>query len=277
MRGTYEDTDVTAHLPIKSWVRLNAAARKYGRGLLVIDELNQSTPMMFNALNGVMLDHLAGDFVVEDCVSIVATGNRQSDKAASNRMPGHTAGRLMFLDVESSLDGFIKYGEDQGFPLWLLAFLKFRPKYVNDYKPDERSNPTERTWEMVVRSVPETMPKYRYQAAVSGLVGEAAASELMVFKTMWMDMPDPAAILADPDRFPVPDNSKLSQLYAICTALAHIVDKSTMTAFAKFIGRLPKDFGIMAMSDAKRQHPNIVETAGYRDWLLKNGSVLMGQ
>lgn len=280
MRGTveYDDEvlDVTDHLPIKSWVRLNKAVAKHGRGLLVIDELNQSTPMMFNALNGIILDYLAGDFVLDPRVSIICTGNRQSDKAASNRMPGHTAGRLLFLDVESSLDGYIKYGEGYGYPLWLLAFLKFRPKYVNAYSPDHLQNPTERTWQMVVDSLPDTMPKHRYREAMKGLVGEAATVEAISFKDMYMDLPDPAQILADPERHPVPPSDKLSQMFAIATALSHIVSKATMDAFVRYTERLPKDFFIMAMSDAKRLHPEVCETKAYRDYLLKHGSVLIG-
>lgn len=285
MRGTVvtfnehgeAEVAVTDHLPIKSWVRLNEMTRKHGRGLLVIDELNQSTPMMFNALNGIILDHHAGDFMLDPRISKIATGNRQKDKAASNRMPGHTSGRMMILEVESSLDGFVDYLHNNGHPLWLQAFLKFRPQYVNAYKPDERSNPTERTWELVVTSVPETMPKHRYRAAVAGLVGEAATLEVMSFKDMWYTLPDPKLVLADPDNYPVPGLDKLSQLYAIATALSHVVDKTTMGAFVRYTERMPKDFFIMAMSDAKRQHPEVTQTQAYRDWLLKHGSVLMGQ
>jgi hypothetical protein len=275
--GSENTEAVTDHLPIKAWVRLNEATRRHGRGLLVIDELNQSTPMMFNALNGIILDHHAGEFVLDPRISKIATGNRQQDKAASNRMPGHTSGRMMILEVESSLDGFIEHCHKMGWPLWLQAFLKFRPVYVNAYDPNKRSNPTERTWELLVTSVPETMPKHRYRSAAMGLVGETATGELMSFKDMWYTLPDPHKVLADPDNHPVPATKNLSQLYAIATALSHIVDRNTMAAFVKYTERMPKDFFIMAMSDAKRLHPEVTQTQAYRDWLLKHGSVLIGQ
>ena len=253
--------------------QLNAKAEKFGRAIFLIDELNQSVPMMFNTLNGLMLDRHLGEFHLHPGVLVLGTGNRQSDKAASNRMPSHTANRLLHLDMESDLDGWTNWALGAGMPMWLIAFLRFKPALLNEFDADRRENPTERTWEMVGRLIgDEAVPMDLALDIATGLVGAGPAAEVNAFREAMNDMPSPDAVLLDPEGAAVPE--KPSVRFAICGALAQRAKKDNFDSIVTYANRLPPEFSVLLVRDAFKLHKEIASTKAFIEWVSVNQDVL---
>lgn len=252
---------------------VNAKAKKYGRCVFTLDEINQSVPMMFNTLNGLILDRRIGDFQLDPGVVLLATGNRQTDKAASNRMPSHTANRLLHLDMESNLDGWCKWAIGAGLPMWGVAFLRFKPQLLNDFDPDRRENPTERSWEMFLRAAGDDCPKHLLGKLARGFVGEGAAAEVAAFREVMDEMPNPDGVMLDPKRSRVPELA--SAKYALCGALAQRVTKTNLDAALAYGERLPKEFEVLLMRDAYALKPEIASTPAFLKWATSNSGVFV--
>lgn len=251
--------------------RVNAVAERHGRALFVIDELNQAVPMMFNTLNGLILDRFVGNFKLHPGVHIIATGNRQTDKAASNRMPSHTANRLFHMDMESDLDGWCDWALHSGVPVWVVSFLRFKPSMLNDFNPDRRENPTERSWEMFARAAGDDCPKELTYTLAKGFLGEGVAAEVTAFRQIMEDLPNVDAVLLDPENSPVPE--MLAAKYAMCGALAARATKDNYERVITYAERLPKEFEVLLVRDANKLNQSLVTTRAFLDWGIKNGGV----
>lgn len=254
---------------------VNALAQHYGRAVFALDEINQSGPMMFNTLNGLILDRRIGDFTLDDRVHLILTGNRQTDKAASNRMPSHTSNRLCHFDIESDINGWTRWALGAGIPLWIISFLNMKPALLNAFDPDKRENPTERSWEMFARAAGDDLPVEMTATLASAFVGEGAAHEVAAFRRDMEEMPDPAQVLLDPKGTPIPP--KLSVKYAICTALADRTTKGNFDSVLTYLGRMPeKEFEVLGVRAAYQRHPEIVSTRAFVEWSSRNSNVFAG-
>ena len=252
-------------------LEMNELAEKHGRALLVIDEVNQSVPMMFNALNGLFLDRRIGNFVLDDRVQIVATGNRQTDKAASNRMPSHTANRFFHMDMESDFQAWSMWALKSSIPTWVVAYINMKPGNLNTFDPDKRENATERTWEMFARAAGEDIPAEDVAELARGFLGEGIAAELQAFRKVMDDMPNPDGCLLDPKGSPLPNT--LSGKYAMAGAMASRARKGNFDSVIAYMGRLEKQFEVLTVRSAYLQHPEITATAAFIGWAAENATV----
>lgn len=263
-----------------SWVtpdfllELNHLAETHGRAIFVLDEINQAVPMMFNTLNGLILDRQIAEFKLDDRVHLICTGNRQTDKAASNRMPSHTANRLCHFDMESDLNGWTKWALDSNIPLWVIAFLQFKPALLNAFDPDKRENPTERSWEMFARAAGNDLPQEMTATLAKAFVGEGAATEVAIFRRDMEEMPDPNQVLLDPKGTPVPP--KLSVKYAICTALAERATRGNFDSIVTYLGRMPQEFEVLGVRAAYQRNKEVSGTRAFIEWSTRNSNVFAG-
>lgn len=255
---------------------INELAERHGKAMLVIDELNQAVPMMFNTLNGLILDRRIAEFKLHPGVHIVATGNRQTDKAASNRMPSHTANRLAHFDMESDLKGWQSWAIKAGLPLWIVSFLGFRPNLLNAFDADKRENPTERSWEMFARAAGNDLPLDLTMTLAQSFVGEGAAAEVAAFRRVEAEMPNPDACLLSPSTSPLPDS--LAAKYAMAGAMANRATKQNIGAVLEYMGRLEKQYEVLTMRSAYVRKPEITATAAFLTWAAHpdNAQVFIG-
>lgn len=250
---------------------VNALAEQHGRAVFVLDELNQSTPMMFNALNGILLDRCTPNWKAHDGVIIVATGNRQTDRAASNRMPSHTSNRVWHGDMESDLKGWVRWAMGAGLPMWVVAFLQFRPGLLNAFDPDKRENPTERTWEMVARAAGRDLPSEMTLPLAKGFVGEGPAAELSAFRRVMEQMPNPDGVLLDPSNAPIPEGP--SAMFAMCGAMAERASKAMFENIITYVSRMPTEFTVLAVRNCYQNKPEISQTRAFIEWVSANPKV----
>jgi hypothetical protein len=210
------DDDVVLWPP--KWARNLCEA---GAGILLLDELTTCPPGVQAAMLGVALERMVGDVRLPREVVIVACAN-PPDKAADGwELAPPLANRFCHVRFEPTTEEYI-HGMTTG---WVsppasraidagperraagraavAGFLRTRPDLVHSYPQTaaEASGawPSRRTWTMtaeVVARVRDDDADARH-AAVYGLVGEGPGTEFLNW-LLAADLPDPAAVLADP-------------------------------------------------------------------------------
>lgn len=253
--------------------------RDGAEGILFLDELNAAPPSMMAAMFGFVLERKVGDYHLPPGWRIIAAGNRQSDRAAAQRMPTALANRFAHIDVDPDtsaghdnvhIEHFNKIGVDPK----LIAFLRFRPALIHNMpKNDERAFPTPRSWEQAAKVLHLQGPQ-RLQA-VSAIVGEGAAAEMEGFLRVYQNLPSLDLVLANPNSAPVPEDP--AARFAITAGLARKVDAKTFDNGMAYIGRIPaREFEIMFAVDAVRRDPGLSHTSAFTAWAVRNQDVTLG-
>ncbi|MFO7597917.1 MAG: MoxR family ATPase [Desulfocurvibacter africanus] len=246
-----------------------------GRGILFLDELNAAPPLVQAACYQLILDRKLGEYVLPEGWTILAAGNRESDRAVTHRMPSALANRLVHLDFEPDLDDWLRWAEDNGIEPRLRAFLRFRPKLLHAFDPkkSEKAFPSPRSWEFVSRIIAAAPDSDTLQGLLAGTVGAAAAAECLEFLRVYDVLPDAEAVLADPDGIAILNDPAV--IYAMCESVARKATDQAMSSLAILAARLPVEFGVLLMRDAASVEPSIVETEAFKGWACANSDVLV--
>ncbi|MEJ2579172.1 MAG: MoxR family ATPase [Kineosporiaceae bacterium] len=224
-------------------VRLHRA----GEGLLFLDELSSAPPAVQAALLRVVLERRVGSLALPARVRIVAAANPPSTAADGWQLAPPLANRFVHLPWRHIPEVVVRGlgGVWPSVPLPRLDpsltdaavarartavcdFLRVRPDYTHRLptSADGRGGawPSPRTWEMAVRLLAfgyaSDVAHEAVAIAVRGTVGDGAGLELLAFLDR-RDLPDPEAMLADPEAFTPPQRGDLvhAALEALVTAV----------------------------------------------------------
>lgn len=250
--------------------------KKVKNPIVFIDELPTAPPMVQAALYQLILDKRLGEYELPPNTMIIAAGNRESDRAAVNRMPSPLANRFVHLYLEIDYKDWIDWAIEAKLRIEVIAFVRFRPSVLNAFDPEnkDKAQPTPRTMEFVSNILNGNGKDLDTVTLniIEGTIGKGYATELWAFLEDWKLLPDPGKILANPSASAIP--SKPSVIYAVCQALAKIVTRQTADNFYKFAQLLKDDnkvdFAIAMISDATKREPLLKETKGYVNWTTKN-------
>jgi hypothetical protein len=224
------------------WARRLAAS---DCGLLFLDELTTAPPAVQAAMLRVVLERVVGDLALPSGVRVVAAANPPEEAADGWQLSAPLANRLVHLDwpvdaksVASGISmGFTpppRFDGQQPTEAQTLAvraavgaFLEVRPALVLQVPAaaDQagRGWPSPRSWESVARLLAACDAVGASEDArmllVIGAVGEGAGIEFLSWLAN-MDLPDPEAVLADPDGFELPERS--DRAFAVLTAVAAV-------------------------------------------------------
>ena len=241
-------------------------------GILFLDELNAAPPSVQTACFQLVLDRRVGEYRLPASWRIIAAGNRQSDKAAAQRMPSALANRFAHIDVEASPEAFCDWAARSNLNPIIPAFIRFRPALLHKMEGELRAFPTPRAWSKVAK-VLDAPASIRFQL-IAGLVGEPAAVEIEGFLRVWLSLPSIKTILSDPTGAPVPPATEPAAYFALASALARAATSSNFAAVIAYCERLPSEFAVMAMTDAAKRNPAVTETTAFIGWSSRNIEVL---
>lgn len=248
---------------------------KSGEGVLFLDELNTAPPLVQAACYQLILDRKLGEYTLPEGWTIIAAGNRDSDRAVTHRMPSALANRLVHLVFEPDLEDWLDWAEANDIEPKLQSFLRFRPKLLHAFDPkrDEKAFPSPRTWEFASRILSASPDAESARGLLEGAVGEGAAAECMAYLKVFDELPDVEGVLADPANAIIPDDPAV--VYALCESVARKATIDTMPRLAVLASRLPVEFGVLLMRDAATVEPTIVETEAFNCWACANSDVLV--
>lgn len=261
------------------------------RGIILFDELTAADRTLQVAAYELILDRRLGDlYRLPSGWLVCAAGNRSSDRAIAMTLSSALSNRFCHVELRAEYEPWRAWAIKRGLHPDVIAFLRFRPQCFFDMSGDlERGWPSPRTWERVAVSLAHSRQPSVLPLIIEGLVGPAAATEFLAFRTLAAKMPDAVALLRG--ELPFKEPAKADQKYALCAALAHHVwrapqgeHRQWMTNFLKIGLELPSDFATMAMMDAllfleADPQPELAERLFgnqlYEAWQQRHGAVIL--
>lgn len=219
-----------------------------GHGLLFFDEISTAPPAVQAALLRVVLERTVGDLMLPDDVAVVAAANPPEQVADGWDLSAPLANR--FCHLEWTVDArVVAAGFAGGWPTptpppleaidagstelavirsWIAGFLTVRPMLAlavpEDAASSGRAWPSPRTWEMTARLQAAARSVGADELVLSllirGCVGDGPGAEYLTW-LVEADLPDPEAVLSDPDRFTLPERG--DRAYAVLSSVAAAV------------------------------------------------------
>lgn len=247
------------------------------QGLIVLEELPLCPALMQGAFLQVTWDRRIGEYKLPDGAWIVATGNRQEDRAGANRIITPLLNRFIHIDMEVSNEDWQAWSLTAGVAPEVRAFLNYRPGLLHQFNPalNERAFPTPRSWGDMVSKVLH-VSDHLLHAAVSGCVGEGPAAEFVGFLKICKSLPDIDKVLADPKNMAVPKDPAV--LFALCGALAERVrkDANALKPAFTYAARFTTEFSVLACRDFAAVNQKLFALPEAAQWLKQHRSLLLG-
>ena len=85
-----------------------------GRWLINLEELPSAVPMVQAALYQLVLDRKVGEYELPEGASLIACGNRESDRGVVHRMPTPLASRFVHLEIRVDAQDWCAWGAANG-------------------------------------------------------------------------------------------------------------------------------------------------------------------
>jgi hypothetical protein len=241
-----------------------------------MDDLGQAPATVQAAAMQLILERRINGHRVSDQVTFLAATNRKTDRAGVTGILEPVKSRFAaIIELEPDVDDWVKWAIRNNLPPELIAFIRFRPNLLHDFKPstDMDNSPCPRTVHNVARLMQADLPQELHYDAFTGAAGEGFALELIGFLKIYQTLPDPDRILTDPQGADVPPDP--ATLFALCGALAKKADPFTFDAIVKYGNRLPEEFCVMLVTDCITRCPDVQETVAFVDWAKAHNHVLV--
>lgn len=242
------------------------------RGILCFDDRNQCGAELQKVLANICQARNLHGVRLKEGWMVVATGNRQKDRAGANKVLSHLADRETTYEYETHLDDWTKWAIDHNVPAELISFIRFKPDMLHDFDPQRDKNPTPRSWVEGVGDMIGAVPPEAEFETFKGAVGEGPAAEFTGFLKIWRKLPNPDVVLMNPDTAEVPKES--STLYALAGSLASRATVGNFERVCRYVERMPPEFSVLSISLAARRDPSLANTAAFANWAVKHQDVL---
>ena len=241
-----EDLDITPDRPV----------------FIVIDEFTKATPAMQAQLHPLLTaPRRLGSVYLHPHSVVVLTGNLSSDKVG-DRMQGHTARRIIRLEVQKPTgeEWVNNYATRRGLHPVVSAFIDRRPEMFASYRDagfDAADNPypydpkthgvtgtkcvTPSGMEQVSRECFSYsnghINKPQFSRAVEGAIGQHAGAEFAAFFDLADEIPSPKQIQADPLNAQISTNSSAMTI-VVMSALTWAQDHALLVKWCEYFKRM---------------------------------------
>ena len=257
-----------------SWLPADFLPKK-GKGLLFLDEMNSAPQSVQAAAYQLVLNRKIGEYKLPDGWSVMAAGNRASDRSVVHAMPAALANRFVHLDFDINVDDWSHWAMENELHTDLRAFIRFRPNLLHcfDSASNPRAFPSPRSWAFVNDIYKDNHSADDEYELIKGTVGEGAAAEFSGFVRQIKDLPTIDQVLLDPDGTKVPTSP--AGMYAMATALDSKATTANIARIMKYTDRMPVEFQVVFVRSAIRRDGKLTGTKSYMDWGIRNQNVLL--
>ena len=109
-----------------------------GRWLINLEELPSAVPMVQAALYQLVLDRKVGKYELPEGASLIACGNRESDRGVVLRMPTPLASRFVHLEIRVDAQDWLAWAAANGIAPEVLFYIQMRPDMLHQFDPQSR-------------------------------------------------------------------------------------------------------------------------------------------
>ena len=167
--------------------------------ILFLDELNSAAPATQAAAFQLVLNRRVGTYILPEGVSIVAAGNRESDKGVTYRMPAPLANRFVHLELKSDFEDWQEWAVNNHVHEQVVGYVGFAKQDLYDFDPKSASKAfaTPRSWSFVSELLKDDdLDERTLTDLVAGAIGEGLAVKFMAHRRVAKQMPNPTDILS---------------------------------------------------------------------------------
>ena len=236
--------------------------------LVNLEELPSGVPMVQAALFQLVRDRKCGEYELPEGASLMACGNRESDRGVTHRMPTPLASRFVHLEIKVDVPDWCSWAAGSGIAPEVLFYIQMRPEMLHQFDPQSREAAfaCPRTWEFVSNVVNQrgSLDPAAERALFRGSVGEAAAVEFSAFLKVWRELPHPKAVIDDPENALVPENA--SALVALCGSLYRLADDVNLGSIVSYALRLRREVGEFLVGSCIRRNQDLQHTDAFIRW-----------
>ena len=241
-----------------------------------LDDFGQASASVQAAAMQLLLARRINGHKVSDHVIFLAATNRRQDRAAVQGILEPVKSRFAsILELEVNVDDWVDWAIENDMPVELIAFIRFRPNLLHDFKPtgDIINTPNPRTVAFVGGMMNSGLPKDAEYEIIAGAAGEGFAAEFLGFLKIYRDLPDIEKLITNPDEISVPIEP--SMLFAICGALSAKANKKNFANIIKYTDRLPAEFQVLLIKDTIKRNNALANTQEFSAWAIKHSDVIL--
>ena len=172
-------------------------AAKYKTVILFLDEMNSAPPAVQAAAYQLILNRRVGQYRLPDNVSIIAAGNRETDKGVTYRMPAPLANRFVHFEMRVDFDSWLDWAVMHNIDSDVVGYLSQHKMDLFDFDPtsSSRSFATPRSWTFVSEILGEDLNEKQVTDVIAGTVGEGIAHKFIGHRKWSGKLPNAADVL----------------------------------------------------------------------------------
>lgn len=190
--------------------------------ILFLDELNSAAPATQAAAYQLILNRRVGTYVLPKGVSIVAAGNRETDKGVTYRMPAPLANRFLHIELRTDYEDWLNWATNNRLHEQVVGYIGFAKQDLYDFDPrsSSRSFATPRSWSFVSDLLhDDDLDEGTLTDLVAGAVGEGLAVKFMAHRKVAKQMPKPEEILVG--KVKKCEIKEISAMYSLTVSLCY--------------------------------------------------------
>jgi MoxR-like ATPase len=190
--------------------------------ILFLDELNSAAPATQAAAFQLVLNRRVGTYQLPKGVSIVAAGNRETDKGVTYRMPAPLANRFLHLELRTDYEDWLEWAVNNFEHEQVVGYLGFAKQDLYDFDPksSSRAFATPRSWHFVSELLDEDdVSDATLTDLIAGAVGEGLAIKFMAHRRVAKQMPNPSDILSG--KVKKCEIKEISAMYSLSISLCY--------------------------------------------------------
>jgi hypothetical protein len=267
---------------------LNELIETKDRLVMFFDDAGQATNAVQAAMMQLFLERSINTKKVSDLVSFITATNRREDKASVGGIiePLKSRNDAGIIHLVAEVDPWCKWAMSHKMPISLIAYARFRPEIITDWEPtaDLVNNVCPRTLAFVGEAINDKLPKDMWQSAFAGMIGVGRSAEFLSFYKHAKEMPNPDAIILNPDTAEIPQQPEVQ--YALAVAMAIKAKEASFGAIIKYFDRwfeggnftdgIPRaEFVLSFFKDATARTPALKHTQAHVNWFVKHSDVYL--
>lgn len=166
--------------------------------ILFLDELNSAAPATQAAAYQLVLNRRVGSYTLPKGVSIVAAGNRETDKGVTYRMPAPLANRFVHLELKVNIEDWKQWAINNRVHEQVISYVEYQKKDLYDFDPrsSSRAFATPRSWSFVSDLLEgNDLPDSSLTDLVSGAIGDGLAIKFMAHRKIANQLPKAIDVL----------------------------------------------------------------------------------
>ena len=214
--------------------------------ILFLDELNSAAPATQAAAYQLILNRRVGTYHLPKGVSIVAAGNRETDKGVTYRMPAPLANRFVHLELRTDFEDWLQWATNNKVHEQVVGYVGFAKQDLYDFDPkgSSRSFATPRSWSFVSELLSDDgLPESTLTDLIAGAVGEGLAVKFMAHRKVAKQMPKPEDILSG--KVKKVDIKEISAMYSLTISMCYELQEADKKKDKEWDSKADNFFGFL--------------------------------